>query len=417
MRDGPGSLFRQEAERAVTQPIGDITHFPVARTWHLTVTLLLIAILSIFFLGFASVSKKVSMQGTVIPKNGTHRVTADRPGIVSGVSVYNGNLIKPGDLLLSISSDRIAVPGESSTQSLVSINKGLSVLATGESDARIAMIESRIDQARQALDATRIEANGLKESLDLQERRISLARETLESGQILESQKLISTYELRQLEENVLRLSQDLLSLRRQRVSSLSSIDQLNSQIRSMMAEQKLAARQRDTSLAELESRKISLISDGASAITSPIQGRLTAFKLRSGDRVSSEQTIGYIVPIDSEPLIELWAPSKAIGGIRIGSPVALMYDAYPFQKHGLSYGKIISVDSSPTDIFDLPAQFQRDEALYRLVVRPDSDKTPTGADLMPGMRLTADVTLERRTFLDLIFQPFRSTLDRLGEE
>ena len=357
------------------------------------------------------------MQGTVIPKNGTHRVTADRPGIVSGVSVYNGNLIKPGDLLLSISSDRIAVPGESSTQSLVSINKGLSVLATGESDARIAMIESRIDQARQALDATRIEANGLKESLDLQERRISLARETLESGQILESQKLISTYELRQLEENVLRLSQDLLSLRRQRVSSLSSIDQLNSQIRSMMAEQKLAARQRDTSLAELESRKISLISDGASAITSPIQGRLTAFKLRSGDRVSSEQTIGYIVPIDSEPLIELWAPSKAIGGIRIGSPVALMYDAYPFQKHGLSYGKIISVDSSPTDIFDLPAQFQRDEALYRLVVRPDSDKTPTGADLMPGMRLTADVTLERRTFLDLIFQPFRSTLDRLGEE
>jgi membrane fusion protein len=152
-----------------------------------------------------------------------------------------------------------------------------------------------------------------------------------------------------------------------------------------------------------------------------PVSGFVTAISTHAGATVTADQTVAVIVPASDKanagPLeAELWAPSRAIGFVKPGAKVRLMYDAFPVQTFGTAPGVVLDVAGSPTLPKDIPLPLEAREPLFQIRVRMERDKLSAYGQewtLAPGMRLTADVVLEERSLFDIIFEPVRAARNR----
>ena len=111
-----------------------------------------------------------------------------------------------------------------------------------------------------------------------------------------------------------------------------------------------------------------------------------------------------------------LYAPSRAIGMARVGQPVRLMYDAFPYQRFGTFTGHIVRISHSvlAPDEVDAPVKLQ--DPVYEVRVALDRQRIDAFGEalaLEPGMTLSADVILDRRSFLDWILKPIRAVQAR----
>lgn len=85
------------------------------------------------------------------------------------------------------------------------------------------------------------------------------------------------------------------------------------------------------------------------------------------------------------------------------------MYDAFPYQKFGVGRAKVVKIARSPTSPEELPLDLQAKESQYRLLAALDDQQMRAygkALALTPGMRLKADLVLERRSLLDWLLEP-----------
>jgi membrane fusion protein len=120
--------------------------------------------------------------------------------------------------------------------------------------------------------------------------------------------------------------------------------------------------------------------------------------------------TVAVISAGDSQLEAELFAPSRAAGFIRVGQPVRLMYQAFPFQKFGAGKGQVTAVSRTvlaPSEVAIPGLQFQ--EPVFRVKVRLERESVAAyGAEvpLQPGMLLNADIVVDRRSLLEWLLDP-----------
>jgi hemolysin D len=101
-------------------------------------------------------------------------------------------------------------------------------------------------------------------------------------------------------------------------------------------------------------------------------------------------------------------------GFVHPANPVAIKFDTFPFTQYGMAQGAVrtASADSftaqddarNPTGA--IPLAPGSTEPYYRAriaVERLDLHKTPAGFSLAPGMPVTADVIVGKRTVLDYL--------------
>ena len=118
--------------------------------------------------------------------------------------------------------------------------------------------------------------------------------------------------------------------------------------------------------------------------------------------------------PLKSPFEAEIHVAARDIGFIRIGDPVSIKFDTFPFIQYGLAYGTVrtISADSftaqdeqrNPTGA--VPMSTNSNEPFYRARVtidRVDLHGTPTDFHLIPGMPVTADIKVGKRTVLQYL--------------
>ncbi len=106
------------------------------------------------------------------------------------------------------------------------------------------------------------------------------------------------------------------------------------------------------------------------------------------------------------------------MGFIKPGQVVRLRFEAYPYQKYGHRAGRVLQVSRVPLSAPELALHAglaSASEPMFRITVTLD----PAGAaqeslSLSAGMRLTADVQLERRRLIEWLFAPILGLEDRL---
>lgn len=167
--------------------------------------------------------------------------------------------------------------------------------------------------------------------------------------------------------------------------------------------------RQRDTAQQQLlkAERRSSLV-----VLTAPRDAIVLDVVRRGAGSVTSEgEVLMSLVPLDAPLEIEAEVELRDVGSIRIGDPVRLKFDAFPFQRHGTVEGAVrtISEDS-------LPAADRTDKLqIYRVRISlpPNGlDAVPADFRFVPGMSGQAEIKIGRRRVIAYLLYPIVRALD-----
>jgi HlyD family secretion protein len=136
--------------------------------------------------------------------------------------------------------------------------------------------------------------------------------------------------------------------------------------------------------------------------------------KLSVGSIVREAEPLFTIVPLGAELEAEVQIDSQDIGFIKPGLAVHLKVDAFNFQEHGMLEGKIrfVSQDSFKRDSADKNGGGLDQYYLSRIPYTGQLRKLRAGAQLMPGMTVSAEVVVGHRTVMSYLLFPLTRALD-----
>jgi membrane fusion protein len=148
-----------------------------------------------------------------------------------------------------------------------------------------------------------------------------------------------------------------------------------------------------------------------AVVLRAPRDGVITNLIVQNGHGVTAGQRLLSILPEGSLLQAELWLPSRAVGFLEVGNRVVLRYPAFPYQKFGQKWGRVLEVSRSATDASELTSLLGRtvSEPLYRVLVALDQQTVSAYGrlePLKPGMTVDADILLDRRRLIEWVLEP-----------
>jgi hemolysin D len=117
------------------------------------------------------------------------------------------------------------------------------------------------------------------------------------------------------------------------------------------------------------------------------------------------------LVPANAVLEAEVEVSPADVGDLRVGDPVRIKVDAYPFQKHGTLDGKLIAVGAD-----SLSRPVPGGEAYYYVarvaLLTTRLKELPESARLLPGMTVSAEVVVGRRSVISYLLYPVIRVLD-----
>ncbi|WP_271412276.1 HlyD family secretion protein [Pseudomonas sp. Q1-7] len=418
-------MFRSEALDAQrASSLGNIVLVrPVSFTF-LTLLACAMALLVVTFFVFGSYTKRSTISGQLVPAGGQVKVYAPQAGILREKFVHEGQVVKRGDRLMTLSSERYgsdAGPVQAGIsrrleQRRDSLRDELEKIRRLQADER--------DSLTSKVASLQRELATLAGQTDSQRRLLALTRDAVERYQGLMDKGYISMDQLQQRQAELLGQRQTLQGLERERTSLQQQLTERRNDLAGLAARQanQLAETQRqlsamEQSLAESEAKRALLI-------TAPEAGIATAVLAEAGQTVDSTRPLLSIVPADSFLQAELYAPSRAIGFIRPGDAVLIRYQAYPYQKFGQYHGRVQSISRTSVPAAELssmiggmPGLGRDGEQLYRLRVSLDSQTVLAYGRAQPlqsGMLLDADVLQDTRRLYEWVLEPLFSLTGKL---
>jgi len=118
------------------------------------------------------------------------------------------------------------------------------------------------------------------------------------------------------------------------------------------------------------------------------------------------------IIPNGSALQAELFVPTKAIGFLRPGQQVRILYDAFPYQQFGSYRGQVSEISRTILTKADTFGPVELKEPAYRVIAtldRPDVDAYGKTIPLQADMLLKADIILEKRSIVSWFLDPLLS--------
>jgi HlyD family secretion protein len=169
----------------------------------------------------------------------------------------------------------------------------------------------------------------------------------------------------------------------------------------------KLSDARESLNKAQLRKQLVELRADRDSTV-------LTVAKVSVGSVLQSGQQFITLVPADAPLEVEANISGRDDGFINVGDPVSVKFDTFPFIQYGLAYGTVrtVSADSftaqdeqrNPTGM--VPVSANSSEPYYRARIaidRVELHGTPPDFHLMPGMPVTADIKVGKRTVMQYL--------------
>jgi hemolysin D len=158
---------------------------------------------------------------------------------------------------------------------------------------------------------------------------------------------------------------------------------------------------------AKLRKQLVELRSE-ADAIVQSVAKVSVGSVLQSGERLIT------LVPADAPLQVETNIVGRSSGFVHVGDPVVIKFDTFPYSQYGLAHGTVralspdsFSAQEQARDPNSSLAMLPSDtEPFYRTRISIDQvalHDVPAGFTVTPGMPVTADVKVGRRTVLKYI--------------
>lgn len=398
-------MFREEVFEGRKQNIGGRASIAIPISWRIITGFGVISFgLLMCFLAFTPFARSVSVHGALARSAGIAEITAQLPGIVSDVSVTEGQQVAKGAALATIATDRFG-EGQLGVDAIAS--------AAIADQATLLTAQASEHSSKLQLDASTAHerAAGIAQEIHLIEKQLAIQRGLIETAEIdldrvkeIANNGFISGRDLRLREEALVsrqltlsQLQQTLIARKLARAEALNEAKSIQAFARSEEARLGviLAGIKRDR--AEVEGRQSYIL-------RSPIPGRVTALIANVGRAIPTGDVLMAIEPQSSELIANLHVSTEAVGFIHEGQVVRLAVDAFPYQRFGHISGKIIDIASAPS----ASAEGHAKTYFIAKVGLTDSSVRAFGKKeaLKPGMLVEGKVVIARQSFFEWLFEP-----------
>ena len=415
-------LFRNEVLQAQsTRLLGQIILTPrVSMAW-LSAFALLIGVAIVSLLVFGSYTRRSTITGQLLPASGVIRVHTPQQGVVLVKKVVEGQLVKKGEVLFVLSSDRLGT-GAGEIQADIARQ-----IEERKRSLEAEVVRNRNVEADEVRHLTRqaamlqAETESIEKQIEQQKLRLDLALDARKRYEGLANQDYIAREQLFQKESELSEQQSKLQALQRE---ALVSKRQLALTLREIEN-----GRQRNANQNALLQRNISSVQQEFTevdarrrvVITAPESGRATLVVAEVGQLVDASKPLVNVVPENARLEARLYAPSRTIGFVRAGDPVQIRYQSFPFQKFGQYAGTVMSVSNNAVNSAELAGFAIPDapagELVYAITVALQQQQVNAYGkpmQLQAGMRLDADILQESRQLWEWMLEPVFSVTGKM---
>ena len=413
------SLFRTEAIEARNERLqGEVILAQPVRATVLTVLVVAIVALAAAWIVLGSYTRSEVARGILVTDAPSAKVLATRPGQIAELLVRDGDLVATGQKLATIRVEQPDENGASATaESLAALDAQRGLV---EQQAVLAGRRAAADRARLSatIDGLRRQRVDLSEQVALQEQAAASARQLFDAITPVMERGFVSRVEYERRRQAMLAAQQQLAQLRQQSNALAAEERRSAAELARVDADAGTEIASAQSSTQTISQQRAQALSQRAYVIAAPIAGRVTALQASKGRTVDGSGPLMVVVPEGSAVHAEIYAPTRAIGFAKPGQEVRLLYDAFPYQRFGSFSGRVTRVSRTVLDPREIAAPLKIEEPVYRIEVALDRQSVEAFGErlaLQPGMTLSANLILARRSFLDWLLQPLNAVLRRNG--
>jgi membrane fusion protein len=412
-------LFRRETEEArAASWLGRIVLIRPVSFTVLTLLALItaMALAAYFFAGHYT--RKARLTGVLAPTEGIVRIVAQQAGVVTSVTVREGDAVEKDASLLVISDPRAATAHESAGHAIRARLDERRTVLLRQRASTIEAARIEVSTAMQRAAALVREEAQAERELSAQEERVRVARRNVDRAADLNEIGFVSGSALDREGENELEQRSRLESLRRTALALAR--ERADQQAQAALAAARLQAQLAtiDVQRSALEQEALERALQYRAIVAAPGASRVGTVLVEPGQAVLPGTTLVTLLPMHATLEALLYSPSRSIGFVKAGQEVLLRYLAYPHQKFGSHRAIVQSISANAVSAAELgvmPLDGGR-EPLYRIRATLDAqsiDAYGQREPLQAGMQVEADVMLDRRRLIEWVFEPLLSLAGR----
>lgn len=371
--------------------------------WSIWLALIGLTLLVIWS-AFAKIDQVTRAKGSVIASARTQEIQASDGGILTKISVKEGDQVKKGQLLITLEEARAQAAYDDSASKVAALR------------ITIARLEAEVYNKPLRFDP---ELQKYPEYIQNQTALYNRRRQAIEQDvQSLTSMLKLAQQEL-SLNEPLLKYGDvaqaDVIKLRRQVADIQAQIaNKRNKYFQD--AQTDLTKAQEDLSAENEKMRDRSQVLQ-EKRLFAPTDGLVKNIDVTTiGGVVKAGETIMEILPTSSDLIVEAKVSPADIAYVSEGQDAKVKLDAYDYSIFGAMQGKVIYI--SPDTLIEKTPK--GDEAYYRVQIKISSDQVNGRAKeivIKPGMTASIDIKAMERTVLSYLTKPITKTLNEgLGE-
>ena len=405
----------------------------------------------IVWAGFAVLDEVKRGNGRVVPTRQMQVIQSLEGGIVSAISVQEGEIVNPGQALMRIDDTTFAsqfgeirerrgamaarvirLEAETQGRATVEFPEELTRLApravqTERSvfDAHARKLAQDIDviaqqewQKKKEIDELRASETRFSETLAL------LTRETLLTRRLYE-QKVVPEIEMLRADRQATDMRGQLAVVQATIIKTDAAVKEAQSRLKNVstafraLAEDDLAKSRGDLAVLD-ENIKSAQDRVRRTELRSPVYGIVNKLNVNTiGAVVAPGASLMEIVPLDDTLLVEGRIRPQDIAFIRPDHEAVIKLSAYDSSVYGSLHGRVerISADTITDDKGD---KNERGETFYRVMVRTEKNHLGTVENplpIIPGMVATVEILTGNKSVLDYLVKPARTLRDEAFRE
>ena len=379
----------------------------------ITYAIITIVLISAIAAVVIKLPETVSADFVLVPSRGTDPVRATRRGIVNHVFVTEGQSVNQGDLIVTLRSE---AAGDRASE-LMTVQTQLA--GAGESFINVkAKFTSQNLADAQELRKLSGRVDHIEGLIALKRQQLTLLKQMADSYEKLYGQGIASRAQLSEKQLEVADLAAALERLISDQSETRAAMDKLKIDSVTRGAEFKEVERTYREGMATGEIRMAGLRaglagSDGNEIrLTAPRAGTILRLYVKDAGAVLHEgDQVAELAATDETLLAELQVPESGVGKLKNGQGVKLKYDAFPYQRYGVKYGRVAWL--SPAAVAT-----KAGESFKARVEINDGEIQVQGNSrlLSAGMSGKAEIVIGTRSLIDYVFEPLRQLKENISD-
>jgi hemolysin D len=388
-------------------------------------------------MGLIPIDRVVTAQGKVVSQASTMVVQPLETSIVRSIDVREGQQVRSGDVLARL-DPTFASADVGTLQAQVSSLEAAVSRMQAEVEERpflyfgpdpplllqAAIYAQREAEHRFKLENYRQKIDGLTTTVARSAADTAAFRERLVVAQSLEAmrKKLEALQAGSRL--NSLIATDGRLEIERSLSTAMNTGETARAELAAMTAERDGYVQNWRAQIAQALSEESRKLSDARGALNKATLRRqlvelradrdavvLTVAKVSEGSVLQPGEQFITLVPTDALLEVEANIAGHDDGFVHVGAPVAVKFDTFPSSQYGLAYGRVRTIsadsftvqDSAKTRSGPVAVKPGSTDPFYSARITLDDMKlrgVPAGFHLGPGMPVTADIKVGKRTIL-----------------